>query len=348
MSSIETVVLAKLDAVYKQAITATDFTAATGNELLSYFLLFVIVWKGIEFAMVDQDKGEVVFGFLKLLFFWGILKWLLKDYDVLMGDFLKGFDTIFADIKREMGFAAPAGASFTAQTEVLLKLIEKVVDTLVRMDGVGGLVVPDVALAISYLGQGIVLVFALALMYLGFAVYTGVYLFMTIIVKVYILIGVIMGPFMIPFLMFGFLSWIGDGWIRFMITAGFMSLLLKVFGVLIDAIGSAYIESIIQRIEGVIKRAGSARTSDWTSATAAKISDALVLMDFVLMLIMYLILAYLLLQIPTITEMLLSGRGLGSGVSGASRSALNAGGKATGWLANKVGGGFSKKQRGVK
>jgi|GEM_PF-6655440 len=335
MATIESVILEKIDTVFTQAMNAAFFTTAVGDKLLTFFLIFIIVWKGIEFMLVDKDGGEVIFDFIKLLFFWGIIKWILNDYETLVGQLLDGFKTISTTIRTEMGWAAPAGSSFNEQTEALMRLLEKTVDNLLRMDGVG---VTNAAKAITYAIAAIIMTLAMFLLYLAYAVYTGVSLFMTIVVKIYILIGVLMGPFMIPFLLFNFLSWIGDGWVRFMITAGFMSVLITVFGVLIDAIGSAYIVSIIQRIESTMRRAGGADASSWTSENSLSVANALQLTDLMLMLVVFGVMAYLLLQIPTITEMLLAGRGLGSGASGASRGASGDAGKGMSALKKK----FSK------
>lgn len=336
--TIESVILEKVDTVLAQAMDAAFFTTAVGEELLSYFLIFIIVWKGIEFALVDKDGGEVIFDFLKLLFFWGILKWMLQDYDWLVKEVLDGFDTISQTIRQEMGFAAPEGSSFKAMTEKLLGLIEKVIDSLMLMGGVGGKLIPDVPLAISYAIAAAVMFLAMVLLYLAYAIYTGVFLFMTIIVKIYVLVAVLMGPFMIPFLLFNFLSWIGDGWVRFMITAGFMAVMLSVFGVLVEAIGSAYIVSVVRRLESAITRAGGADLNGWTSSDALAAANAMQVADLMLMLTVYGVMAYLLLQVPTITEMLLSGRGLGSGASGASRAASADMGKGMSTLRGK----FSK------
>ncbi len=315
VSDMEAEFTGQLANLYKLALSSSTSTVAMGDGLMGYFLGILIVWKGIEFALVDRDKGEVMFEFIKIIILWGMVKWILTSYPWWIESLYSGFKVIQSTIAVNFGQVS----SYTNSSEGLLAKIAKIIAMLTHMDGVG---LAKIELGFSYALAIVNLMLASFILSLLTIIFQSVAMIMIAIANIYIIIGVLMGPVMIPFLLFPYLSWIADGWIRYMITAGMIFVVINLILAMASKLGSEYVAKQTQKIEAAIAAHGNIGAADVTSATAFLMSQAVNFTSILYLAAMYAIMALVILQAPSIAEMLLAGTRVGAGVGGASASGI--------------------------
>jgi len=118
-------------------------------------------------------------------------------------------------------------------------------------------------------------------------------------------IGLTLGPIMIPFYLMPVLSFLFDGWMRFMITAGFYKLVATVM--------LALTYNLVKELEVTSKAlnaAGAGAGAIWIGDLAS-LSLAIVI-AFIAFLLMW--------QVPSIASSLVSGNGAGGDMTRAARS----------------------------
>jgi type IV secretory pathway VirB6-like protein len=130
--------------------------------------------------------------------------------------------------------------------------------------------------------------FLMKLLIVAFILFSGlVYIAMYIISMVLLYVAAALGPVMIPWVLFGPMSFLFDGWVRFVIGAS----LYKVVGLVMIAVSGALYDPLMQA-----SRAAAAGGSQYFNFTAA--SAALLISG---------VMALLMLQIPMIANGLASG-----------------------------------------
>lgn len=324
-------ILGQLDSLYNSAITAATTTVAMGDGLMGYFLGILIVWKGLEFAFVDRDKGEIMFEFIKVIILWGVAKWFLVQYGFLVKELLDGFTLISTTIKNALVTSGGTGTYMQELSKLIVKL-EHIKSTISLMQGVG---ITDIAKAMSYVLAYIHLWLATIIVALFAVAFQAVAILMLSVVKIYTIIGVLAGPIMIPFMLFIPLQWIAEGWIKYMITVGFMTVVVNLLLAMADKLGGNYILEITKKIDASIVANGYGGAAAFSSEQARAMALAVDLWQLLVLAATFIIMGFVILQTPAIAEMLLSGRGMGMGVSGASASANNKAGKGVGSLSKK-------------
>ncbi len=143
-----------------------------------------------------------------------------------------------------------------------------------------------------------------------------VYLFVILMADVLVAIGLTLGPIMIPFYLMPVLSFLFDGWLRFMITAGFFKLVATIMLALtynlvkeLEGVSIA----INQSASGVSVAAVAASVDTWTGDLAS-LSLALVI-AVISMLMMW--------QVPSIAAALTQGSA-GGDLKNAARTMMSA------------------------
>ncbi|MDP2835182.1 MAG: type IV secretion system protein [Pseudomonadota bacterium] len=163
--------------------------------------------------------------------------------------FTSGFEDYAKKIAGSSGIAPPgAGGSWDSMQAVGAKLFWNSMSELGRF-AAGAHLMPDkpdwmdylIAMAKGFFRIPHILLALIAQLFVGLAMV--VYLFIILMADVLVAIGLTLGPIMIPFYLMPVLSFLFDGWLRFMITAGFFKLVATIM--------LALTYNLLKELEGV-------------------------------------------------------------------------------------------------
>jgi type IV secretion system protein TrbL len=312
-SAIESAITQISGTLFNRALEIAAPVLEMGNGLLAFFALMIIVWKGIEF-MLDEEKGSVIFDFLKMMMFIAVIKWLLDAYSWLTPELYKGFETIIRTI--------------TGGETPVTKTMENIWVAFDKIQILGNTLDKTAGYNIGYIVYNMILGFKLALIQLmgllGVTFVVGAYLAMTMIVQILIAVGVILAPVLIPFFLLPYFSWIADGVIRYMIVTGMIGVVLSIVLYFAGVILSATMGGGMGRDGlGLLERMSPNEISSMSREQAVELANSLMISDVLAMFMLMALVAWTIMQAPTIAEMLLSGRGVGGATASGGRSAMN-------------------------
>lgn len=163
--------------------------------------------------------------------------------------FTSGFEDYARKIAGNSGISPPgAGGDWNSMQAVGAKLFWNSMSELGRFAS-GAHLMPDkpdftdyvIAMAKGFFRIPHILLALIAQLFVGLAMV--VYLFVILMADVLVAIGLTLGPIMIPFYLMPVLSHLFDGWLRFMITAGFFKLVATIM--------LALTYNLLKELEGV-------------------------------------------------------------------------------------------------
>lgn len=223
--------------------------------------------------------------------------------------FTGGFEDYAKKIAANSGIAA-MGANWNSMQAVGAKLFWKSIVEL-QQYAAGAQLLPDnpgwtdylIAMAKGLFRIPHIFLALIASLFVGLAMV--VYIFVVLMADVLVAVGLTLGPIMIPFYLMPVLSFLFDGWLRFMITAGFYKLVATVM--------LALTYNLVKELEvtsRALNAAGAGAGAIWIGDLAS-LALAIVI-AFIAFLLMW--------QVPSIASALVSGNGAGGDMTRAARS----------------------------
>ncbi len=283
---------------------------AQGLMPLSYmlaraFAIIALAWFGFHVALgAEGGIEESVGSLIESIVIWGFLSWLLADYGQIMTWFSAGFDWIAThgfginnSPQSEFGPGAELMATSISMLSTMHVLAGAHFSVLHPAHAIGGLV--------DAMGIYIwVLIMVLVDMVAGL-----IYMIMVFMSLVMIMIAIALGPLFIPFAILDYTSWLFDGWLKFLFMAG----MWRVVGAAMMSINLHVLSGMATMNSNapfLIQNQNGSFSINWSLMAGSM--DVAVIM------------AVLMLEIPKITQNLVSGSPSHHG------SAFGAAGKALG------------------
>ncbi len=218
--------------------------------------------------------------------------------------FTSGFEDYAKKIAGSSGIAG-MGVKWDSMQAVGVKLFWNSITQLQNF-AVGAHLVPDSPGWTDYIvaiGRGLlrfphVLLALIASLIVGLAMV--VYLFVILMADVLVAVGLTLGPIMIPFYLMPVLSFLFDGWLRFMITAGFFKLVATIM--------LAMTYNLVKELE-VASISINQSATGWNAASAAAAANTWTgdLMSLSLAIVIAVITLLMMWQVPGIAGALSGG-----------------------------------------
>lgn len=233
-------------------LTSADGLVSTmtghGSTLLGAIMSAVLAWEGIKIAMEVSSINEAVAKLVNLILIVSITFLLFDNYDSYFGRtgyLMSGFDTIAAsfglgDLKTTISNAVTDFMSMAGQImgignakppaeekswwESMKEMTEIGTALATFVDWLPSLIIRAAAALVTMLAGGI-------------------FVIQMLLSQLAVIIGVAIGPIMIPWMLIPATSFIFEGWLKFMITAG----MWKVVGAIVFAIANPTIRSLAQK-----------------------------------------------------------------------------------------------------
>lgn len=244
---INQLVVGPLTEMLSRSASLTGTMNGYGKTLLSAITLLVLSWEGIKIAMEMSTINETMGKFVNLILITGITFFLFDNYESYFGQsglLIKGFDNIATSLGMGGDFATVVNKAvnsfFTlagnimgfdvkkatgAESPSLWEQIKEYTDIgaafATFVDWLPSLIVRAAAALVTIVA-GAIFIIQMLLSQLG------------------IVIGAIIGPIMIPWMLIPATSFLFDGWLKFMITAG----MWKVVGAIIYAMAEPAITKL--------------------------------------------------------------------------------------------------------
>lgn len=266
---------------------------AEGLSLLAAITFLCVAWSGVRAVLAGKAPSEIISELFQLALVVGLVSLTITKLDAILLPALQGFDWISA--KLYAATTGRAGAEL-ANGEAIRRAVGLMIANIMEMWGVGvettqsegvlawlGRKVGEIfdgtmaVAAIVAVMKFIMTLIAAALVIAFVAVY--------VVSQTMILIGLTLGPLLAPFWLLRPLSFIAEGWFRFIIQAGFQ----KVAATFVLALSGSLINSV------------SSMSSGWNSELGAQIGL------FLSMSILLGIMTLLMLQSQSIASGLLAG-----------------------------------------
>ena len=274
-----------LDAMQDEGISLAYRLIPDGQSLLHTLLFLMLVITGLKALMEEGDMGGVIAELLRLILMWGLCSWLisLRFYPVFIKDLSDTFNQIVVHLgSGESGVYAGISA--------FLQVANAIYNNFYPPGHPF-----DLAL-LEHLGNvpgWLATLFLDGLCLMGVLFSAVIYVVLYAMSQLLFTIGAVLGPLFIPWLLFPVMSFMFDGWLRFMIVAGFY----KVVGYVVIALMAPLFEVMTNWVH----TASAGKGLGGLSSTGNSMSVA-----FVLLLISGLI-GYFMFSIPGIAQGLVSG-----------------------------------------
>ncbi|MDE3207821.1 MAG: type IV secretion system protein [Pseudomonadota bacterium] len=259
-----------------------------GQSLLHALLFLMLVMTGIKAVLEEGDFGFLVAEILRLSIMWGVCSWLVSLSFYPM--FVKDLSDTFTRIVLHLGSGERGVyAGISAFMHVADALYEHFYSSSRSVDS--GLV--------EHLGSlpgwlATVVLDGLCLFAVLFS--AVIYVVLYAMSQMMLTVGVVLGPVFIPWLLLPAMSFMFEGWLRFMIVAG----LYKVVGYVVIALMAPVFHFMVNWSASVSPGAGLGGLSFGGDSMSAA---------FVLLLMSGLV-GYFMLSIPNLAQGLVSGSAL--------------------------------------
>ena len=237
-------VIGPLVSMLDRAGSLTSHMAEHGTSLLAVLTGVVLSWNGIKIAMEMSSINETIGKFVNLILVVSITFLLFDNYQAYFspeGILISGFNTIAATFGMgdfEQTIKKAVGDFFTLAAQIM-----GLADTVGTTGGATpppapvketGLLQPikDIGSAIAGLVDFLPALILRAAAAIVTIIAGAIFVIQMLMCQIAIVIGAIIGPIMIPWMLIPATSFLFDGWLRFMITAG----MWKVVGAIIIAL----------------------------------------------------------------------------------------------------------------
>lgn len=270
--------------IISQILSSTTTHAASmaprlvdaGLWLLTGLGVIAVSWKLAVGVLSEKDARGLLVDVVTPGIVIGFLAWLIRDLGPISKTFLDGIDWIAATLTQTSPDGGILAAALAAQAKLASSVWEIVsADSPSWWDWLTNTSAGIGALVMRLLSVG--------LMMIAMAVTAGVFVMSQVLAG----IAIALGPVFLPFFVIKQLSFIANGWIRFLFVAGFM----KVIGVVMLSFAAA--------MGNDINTLAAAVGADQTAEFNLSAGVAMLAVSFIM-----LILAF---QIPSIANGLVSG-----------------------------------------
>lgn len=298
-----------------------------GMKLFGLLAIISLAWMGIRVVLEEGDVSGIFGNLMRTLIMIGLTYWFLTP---------EGYNLVFkqgigGSLEAIAGMMHPGGGtvseSITAAVSQMIGHIAKLSDVIRSWTGESD---PDALdYLLTFFSNLLPMMFMLAaIIFLFFA--AAVYFVMALVSLVMMHIALALGPIFIPWLLIPYTSFLFDGWLRFLIVAA----MYKVVGAMIVGAGA----SVMSGTAAYLSQMGqTATTGEGLISTIALAMVALTI-------------AYLMAQVPSIAQGLISGSAnvsMGRAVSNMIKGGGRAGGQIGGGITTQAGKPISKLGEGI-
>lgn len=268
-----------MQALTAHGLTLQDKLLPAGQSLVGALALLLISWGGVKLVLEGGSFVEGLGEMLNKFFMIGLVWWLVSSgHEIWVNGLLASFTEIGNTL---------SGAGSNPLHQALAELtgmIDKMWASIKLSPDAGVLTSAGLELFFAGLTGGIFKIFAIGFITVAAAIFTAMYA----VSQVLIGIALALGPVFIPWLLLDATSFVFWGWIKFLIVAA----LYKVVGLVVLSYGAAMMTWLTQAT------IAASLVGDEASVNVIA-SLVVVLLSFVL--------AFLMFQIPTIANGLMSG-----------------------------------------
>ncbi len=310
-----------LPAIINGLRTAADpsLLAAEGRWLLHGLLLIMISWTALANMLKQSGPSELIADVIKLLLSWGLITAALANDSAMLRTMAAGWDVLAARLNPDADVVSALGRMLDAAASVWRG------EPASAPTAEGGWL--DRLMASIYAAGGQIANYAygllIAFLILGAAaIYVGVYVLSQILVAA----SLVFAPILLPWLLISQMSFLATGWLQFFIKAG----MTQALAALMLAMTWGFVENARQMV------------------LDAASDPAVNFVGYSMAMLIMMLLAFLMLQVPGIANGLVSGfNSAAFSIGGAGHSAgrmINSGGSSIGrgsvqagaWLGNKI------------
>ncbi len=256
-----------------------------GSQLFAYLAFLSLVWWAAQLILKGGDITDTFGGFLRSVFLFGLAYFFMLPYAEGQTPLVWFVGKLTTAVTSALTGNANGDVSdiaayaFTSLYTMIAILVKDLMQPFSSSSGfLGGME----AIGVLFANLPMVLFLGLAIVLLWFA---GITLFvMATIGLVMFKVADIFAPLFIPFLVLPVVSWLFDGWLRFLLSAA----MYKMAGAAIVLLGSAVLKQLSPLLLG---------TPNWGQMTIAGMVVAGLAFS----------LLYVMLQLPSIAQGLISG-----------------------------------------
>lgn len=218
-----------------------------GGRLLLYLTVIAIAWAAIKILFEQEGIQKFVAELVMIIFLWGFASLFLSG----IGDggwgkkLMDGFDWVAKEIVVNAGAAGGERIEDPAQSimivlgntvEVAMKLFSDKDMTGEKAESSIGLITMSAAEFFYWILHTLMRLATLLFVMVATILYIGQFVFTQIMVK----IGFLLMPIMVPFLLLDKTRFVFDGWLKFMISAGFIKIVgAFLYGLMIGNVNEA-------------------------------------------------------------------------------------------------------------
>ncbi len=293
--------------------------ASEGRWLLHGLLLITVAWTALLNLLKHDGASQLIADSIRIIFIWGLVSAALMNDSAMLKGVAAGWDALAARLNPNADVVSALGRMFEAAASVWRG------EPAAAPTPEGGWV--DRLLASIYSAGGQIANYAygllIALLIVGAAIiYVGVY----VLAQVLVSISLVFAPILLPWLLISQMSFLATGWLQFFIKAG----MTQALAALMLAMTWGFVENARQMV------------------LAAASDPGINFVAYGMAMLIMMLLAFLMMQVPGIANGLVSGfNSAAFSIGGAGQSAgrmINSGGSNIGrgsvqagaWLGNKI------------
>lgn len=233
---INQLVVGPLTEMLSSSTSLTGTMTAYGSTLLSAIALLVLSWEGVKIAMEMSTINETMGKFVNLILITGITFFLFDNYATFFGQtgyLHSGFNTIAASFGMGGDFGTVVSKAvnsfFTLAGNIMGFDVKKATgaESPSLWEQIKGLA--DIGSAVATFIDWLPSLIVRAAAALVTIIAGAIFIIQMLLSQLAVVIGAIIGPIMIPWMLIPATSFLFDGWLKFMITAG----MWKVVGAII-------------------------------------------------------------------------------------------------------------------
>lgn len=257
-----------------------------GSQLFTYLAFIAVVWWAAQLVLLGGDFTNTFGGFMRTVFILGFTYFLMLPYAAGQTPLVWFVDKLTTAVTSTLtgnptgDVSGIASGAFTGLYGMIGLLMQALMKPFSSSHGfLGGME----AIGVLFANLPMVLFLGLAIVFLWFA---GITLFvMATIGLIMFKVADVFAPLFVPFLALPVVSWLFDGWLRFLLSAS----MYKIAGAVILLLGSAVMQSMVPLL--------LSGTMDWGQVTIGGMVVAALAFS----------LLYIMLQLPNIAHGLISG-----------------------------------------
>jgi len=275
-----------LQAVENALQGAQGNLGSIGSQLFAYLAFLSLVWWAAQLILKGGDITDTFGGFLRTVFLFGLTYFFMRPYADGQTPLVWFVGKLATAVTSALTGNANGDVSGIAANAFgnLYEMIAMLVQVLMKpFSSSSGFLGGMEAIGVLFANLPMVLFLGLAIVLLWFA---GITLFvMATIGMVMFKVADIFAPLFIPFLVLPVVSWLFDGWLRFLLSAA----MYKMAGAAIVLLGGAVLKQLMAILAGT--------TLNWGQVTIGGMVVAGLAFS----------LLYVMLQLPSIAQGLISG-----------------------------------------